>query len=263
MPAVIRKDMWRPLLTVHFPSEAQGLAALRKLREYRKLHELSWSQADRTRVRREETVAAKKEFEELGAKIQKKTRARQAKRERGRLIMDQKANAIADLAAVLKEQDVLANTPETVARKQKMEEEAANPKATPETTQASRPKHGPLPKRGPLRKQAAAENIPIYTLDGVRIRWANPLDAEYAESWPAAVQHDIVGITRYTAPKPDAEPIVQVNFVSRVLERIPRHWGRKGEQLVEHDATPQDGAQDVPVELLSQEAAAVDQRPRL
>lgn len=38
----VRKDVWMPFATVHFPIPQQGLAAMRKLREYRRLRELSW-----------------------------------------------------------------------------------------------------------------------------------------------------------------------------------------------------------------------------
>jgi hypothetical protein len=58
---------------------------------------------------------------------------------------------------------------------------------------------------------------PIFSADNVTIRWANTLDAEYAEEWPANVALEPLGITRYRHPKlpstdkdPEFEPIVEV-----------------------------------------------------
>lgn len=77
VPGEIRPDLWRPLATVFFPSQHQGLNAYRRLREFRKKHELSWPEASDGKT------------------------SRPPKRDRIRQLMDQKANAVADLAAVL------------------------------------------------------------------------------------------------------------------------------------------------------------------
>ena len=65
-----------------------------------------------------------------------------------------------------------------------------------------------LPKRGPARK-AMKETLspaPVFTPEGVRVRWANILDAEFAAEWPEKVQHDVIGLVRncllYTSPSP-------------------------------------------------------------
>lgn len=63
------------------------------------------------------------------------------------------------------------------------------------------------PKRGSERKAAQAANTPLYSTEGVTIRWNNIMDAEFAESWPEAVKHDVTGLVRHTAPAPGAEPI--------------------------------------------------------
>lgn len=79
----------------------------------------------------------------------------------------------------------------------------------------------PLPKRGELRKKLIKDKAPVYTAEGVRIKWMDPLDAEYAENWPRAVQHDIVGIVRHALPKPDSEPVLDVEDMPK---RTLRHW---------------------------------------
>lgn len=75
-PPVLRPDEWTPHCVITFPSPAQGQNAYRKLREFRKLHEMSW---DKTNP----------EWKHAPIK------------ERIKKIMNQRANMSADLAAVL------------------------------------------------------------------------------------------------------------------------------------------------------------------
>ncbi|KAH8722607.1 transcriptional regulation of mitochondrial recombination-domain-containing protein [Phaeosphaeriaceae sp. PMI808] len=79
-PPVLRPDEWTPHCVITFPTSEQGQNAFRKLREFRKLHELSW---DKTNP----------EWKKLTTK------------DRMKKIMDQKANMSADLAAVLQIQE--------------------------------------------------------------------------------------------------------------------------------------------------------------
>lgn len=48
---------------------------------------------------------------------------------------------------------------------------------------------------------------PVFSLggEGVTVRWANTLDAEYAAEWPQLVKHEPMGIVRNTAPRADSE----------------------------------------------------------
>ncbi|KAI9678734.1 MAG: hypothetical protein M1817_005791 [Caeruleum heppii] len=85
VPASLRKDIWRPMAIVLFPRPVQGLLAFQKLREYRKLHELSYPVED--------------------FKDDRHPNAMLEKKKRGRKLMDQKANTVADLAATLQKQD--------------------------------------------------------------------------------------------------------------------------------------------------------------
>lgn len=77
MPARIRPDLWTAHCRVGpFPTPAQGLNALKKLREFRKLHELCWNKTN-------------------------PGWSKEPKKNLIRLIMDQRENSAADLAKVL------------------------------------------------------------------------------------------------------------------------------------------------------------------
>ncbi|KAI9823631.1 MAG: hypothetical protein M1832_002412 [Thelocarpon impressellum] len=85
VPASLRKDLWQPMASISFPKPPQGLKAYTKLREYRRLHELSYPVEDFQSETNPHAVMPKKK--------------------RGRKLMDQKANSVADIAAVLKQQE--------------------------------------------------------------------------------------------------------------------------------------------------------------
>ncbi|KAK0629739.1 transcriptional regulation of mitochondrial recombination-domain-containing protein [Bombardia bombarda] len=82
IPAKVRKDYWRQMACVRFsPGLGDvGRGVFTKLREFRKRHELEWGPEHS-----DETTRL----------------LRMSKRERGEAINDQKANTIADIAAVL------------------------------------------------------------------------------------------------------------------------------------------------------------------
>ncbi|KAK3074610.1 hypothetical protein LTR53_002821 [Teratosphaeriaceae sp. CCFEE 6253] len=114
-PSHLRKDLWRPLYTLALPSAhpeclAQGLHAFKKLREYRKLHELCWK-PPLSLSKPYSDADIEYEKEKLGDRGGSKKesvydiiRKRKA-RLREKQVMDQKANSVADLAAVLLEQE--------------------------------------------------------------------------------------------------------------------------------------------------------------
>lgn len=67
-----------------------------------------------------------------------------------------------------------------------------------------------LKKKGNFITGAELKDIkllraPVFTMDGISVKWSNALDAEYAEEWPGKVQHDFMGLVRNTAPRPDQE----------------------------------------------------------
>ena len=105
--------------------------------------------------------------------------------------MNQKANSVADMAAVLLLQAKEPTEQELNAAKRKVRTDSR-----------------PLAKRG-KGTQASAEALTIKgTVEGVKIRWADILDAEYAETWPAEVVHDGLEKHRYTAAWPPAPPLM-------------------------------------------------------
>lgn len=299
-----------------FPIKEQGLHAYRKLREWRKLHELSWDPAsvpevERTYLEQMEEDKTREEEAKKGPKRKGGSRTPKRKtdyqKQRRKVIMNQKANSVADLAAVLVEQEELGAaseearqkdearekevvlksfhdaeaawqdgaleplreeitslaatiesmmTPEVNAddvrrnkRKQLVEElfqmrirehrisavggvvgevgyeaereaeqtsEATSEKVEQVLEQtrvaqfvdtnwkhpllatfrrlypeSQRLQQARVPKRERARIERLLKNdaFDIYTMDGIGIRWANPLDLEYAEAWPEAVEH--------------------------------------------------------------------------
>ncbi|KAI9646060.1 hypothetical protein NHQ30_005498 [Ciborinia camelliae] len=94
-PAALRKDHWHPMAQITFPpgASSSGLSAFQKLREYRKRHELSWDPSSPLfkRVPSPGETEAQKSKTHLTSKL------------RARKINDQKANTVADMAAVLKD----------------------------------------------------------------------------------------------------------------------------------------------------------------
>lgn len=113
-PPKLRKDVWRPLWSLQLPrtddGRLQGLHAYRMLLDFRQRHEMSWEppkslsipftakQIEKLEKRLEDRGGSKKESPyDLIARKKFKTRVQ--------MVMDQKTNSIADLAAVLLHQD--------------------------------------------------------------------------------------------------------------------------------------------------------------
>lgn len=106
--------------------------------------------------------------------------------------MNQKANSVADLAAVLLQQerppteDAIVNSEKKLKHKEKM-----------------RRQKGPAKVKGvPVLAQLMSGSV-----KGVRVRWADMLDAEFAQTWPAGVVHDELGKHRHTAAFPSPAPV--------------------------------------------------------
>lgn len=95
-PAVIRPDEWTPHCVLTFPTAEQGHNAYRKLREFRKLHENSWKNTNPEWINSPIKVRIKK-------------------------IMDQRANTTADIAEVLKIQELHGEEMKIALDKQQQE----------------------------------------------------------------------------------------------------------------------------------------------
>lgn len=113
--------------------------------------------------------------------------------------MNQKANSVADLAAVLLQQERLPT-----AEQIEISERKINLKIW------LRKRHGQQKVRGhPVPAQQ------LSGVEGVRVRWANKLDAEFAKTWPRAVVHDELLKSRHTAAFPPGP--------QDTVARKPRH----------------------------------------
>ncbi|KAL8742415.1 MAG: hypothetical protein Q9190_005095 [Brigantiaea leucoxantha] len=84
VPATLRRDLWTPLCALTFLRPQTGLLAYRRLRELRRLHETSYDLSIIT-----ETSDGPKKGQLMSTK------------KRGKVLMNQKANSVADMAAVL------------------------------------------------------------------------------------------------------------------------------------------------------------------
>ncbi|KAL9121421.1 MAG: hypothetical protein Q9187_002023 [Circinaria calcarea] len=172
VPASLRKDLWTPLALLSFPSALSGLTAYRKLREYRRLHETAYPLSRVTQTT----------GKHAGQLMPKKAK--------GKVLMNQLANSVADMAAVLLQQEK-GLSKEQIQRAERRVRKDGRPPA----------------KRGLGRQKESAvlEEGMEKGVEGVTIRWANMLDAEYAEAWPRAVVHDGLEKSRYTAAFPVME----------------------------------------------------------
>lgn len=106
------------------------------------------------------------------------------KKKRGKKLMDQKANSVADIAAVLKQQEVAPKPAEKAVAKRKTKTD------------------GSPPAEKGVASQTVTEAQEMGSTEGVRILWANILDAQFAETWPVSVVHDDLKKNRYAAADP-------------------------------------------------------------
>lgn len=165
---------------VYFPSPHLGLAAFRRLREFRILHETSYPR----------DIVMETEGKWKGSLL--------PKRRRGQVLMNQRANSIADLAAVLELQksgpsdERIVNAERRRRRVETLKRQKGEDKV----------------KKAPI--DVASE---MGGVEGVSIRWANPLDKEFAEAWPEGVYHGDLEKSRYTAAFPAVETIEDENGV--------------------------------------------------
>lgn len=176
---------------VYFPSHHAGLDAYRKLREFRRLHETSY------------------DLEDITEKKGKYAGSLYPIKKRGQILMDQKANSIADLAAVLLQQ-VEGPSEEKLERQERRMKRVERLKTQ---KGAHRVKKNPVD----VGKEMGGVN-------GVCVRWADMLDAEFAETWPEAVVHDELKKRRYNAAWPTVEPEAEAPV--KVEEAPKTVWDR-------------------------------------
>ncbi|KAF7195673.1 hypothetical protein HII31_02991 [Pseudocercospora fuligena] len=68
---------------------------------------------------------------------------------------------------------------------------------------------------------------PIFTGQDITVKWANMLDAEFAETWPADVKHDRIGFVRHIAPKPDDEPVDDLRQFRGIIDKNPEEVAKE------------------------------------
>ncbi|KAL8662607.1 MAG: hypothetical protein Q9202_004565 [Teloschistes flavicans] len=208
VPSTIRKDLWHPLCHVSFPRASAGLIAYRRLREFRRLHETSYPLS----LIRENNA-------KRGPLLPKK--------KRGKILMNQKANTVADLAKVLELQKA-GPTEAKVEEKKRAILRVEKWKASGK-------------KRMMQRQPQEAD---YGGVDGVVIRWANLLDAEFAKSWPEEVKHDGLTAHRYVAAFPEKE-ITRKHGTLQLEKIVESGKGEVGE--------PEAEKPEVPAELLEKQ----------
>lgn len=196
---------------------AQGLAAFRKLREYRRLHETQWDTELRERAKNKAEFNVPYTTEEIKAmnKQEKKAILKKRKKALGKILQDQKANTVADMAAVLATLDFIPKVEEKVVpekatakgatAKGKETVDPSKTKAIPEKKKSEavvKPEDGTAVEKTGKEAKAGKEapvKEPIPEVPGeiraaldevpIRVHWKNILDAEYAEKWPLGVLH--------------------------------------------------------------------------
>jgi small-conductance mechanosensitive channel len=101
---------------------------------------------------------------------------------------------------------------------------------TPKTTTSA-------PKRGSLRARIDRANTPVFSTEGIVVKWANQLDAEWAEAWPETVAHQAMGLTRHRAPNADQEAVLDVaSFRSKQIKAYEARQGIVGSEEAGADA---------------------------
>ncbi|KAI1744030.1 transcriptional regulation of mitochondrial recombination-domain-containing protein [Xylaria scruposa] len=162
-PAKLRKDYWRPMAMIQFPDGQGevGRSVFQRLRECKKLHEYSW----------DDSVL----YGEGGQTL--------TVRQRGRRLNDQRANTVADMAAVLgglgKGNKIVVT--EESADKAEGQAESAAPVAVDDEGK---------------------------TLLQATVWWADALDKNYAQKWTKNVTHELFG-EAFLEPRESAEGELQ------------------------------------------------------
>lgn len=165
------------MATISFPYPPQGLHAFRKLREYRKLHELSYPLED---IRNEKNP---------GILVGKK--------KRGKILVNQKANSIADIAATLMKQEEDGHDWESAAESKPSKKEKMRKGRQQRISSQSDSREKSIDASAPGKVRSTSSEAPNVT-----IAWRNLLDAGFAERWPAAVVHGGLDYTRHTTGPP-------------------------------------------------------------
>lgn len=199
VPATLRRDMWTPYYSVHFGDARLGLRAYQLLREFSMQRQLDPPKEMITVT--EKYLASKRPKEAVEAEEYDENNKRRIgqimnKKERARVLMNQTATSVADIAAVLaiQEEEVENGFLEGYAGKRGyLTPKARRNRRENFKRQAAKAKENAtriadLEKR--LRCQIAQDDGAYPAdIDWVKVLWRDIHDAHYAKSWPDSVQH--------------------------------------------------------------------------
>ncbi|KAF7165569.1 hypothetical protein CNMCM5623_009754 [Aspergillus felis] len=209
VPATLRKDMWVPYYSVHFTDSKIGLRAYHLLREFSMQRQLA---PPREMITITEQFLAQKrprnpeEAKKFDEKYADKIGWLMEKKDRARVVMDQKATSVADIAAVLSiQEDEIANgfadgkrgylTP--AARRRRREARKKEQEQTAE--QAERVSAFAQTLSTPevdYTIQEPNDDADLLGDNGVKILWSDIHNARFAEKWPDRVWHGELDLSR-------------------------------------------------------------------
>lgn len=215
VPSNLRKDHWTPYFSIHFPTSKHGLTAYRYLRELSAIRQL-----DPPKSMLKSTMATLFKYDaanmynrdldedrpKVGRTLSRKLKAR--------VLMDQKAFSVADVAFVLGLQHEVGPNEEKVLRVPK-HERGGKSKSFLKAVQARQDSIEHLQRtnreqlaiaRNPsvgfsdlakARIEEAKESKSMLagsenSTDKIAVLWADLRDATYAEAWPTTVYHGLL-----------------------------------------------------------------------
>lgn len=82
----------------------------------------------------------------------------------------------------------------------------------------------------PKIRYTTSPRKPVFTLNGVKIAWADANDRTYAESWPQEIEHEDIGLVNRDAPDPEVLR-ANVQWTQQAEELIARFETRTDELL--------------------------------
>lgn len=210
VPAELRRDMWVPYYSVHFGDSRLGLRAYQLLREFSLRRQLSPPPEMITvteeflKLRRPKDPSAAEEFDRLNKKRIGHT---MEKKERARVLMDQKATSVADIAAVLEIQekeiaDGILDKEQwhqkrfRSQRRRQREAIAKDAELAEEYNARIEALEQQLSEREGVEVKIGEVGDYPETPGDVKILWRDVHDANYAASWPEKVQHGELEVKR-------------------------------------------------------------------
>ncbi|KAI9928129.1 hypothetical protein ASPWEDRAFT_50596 [Aspergillus wentii DTO 134E9] len=208
VPATLRKDMWVPYYSVHFNDTKVGLRAYHLLREFAMQRQLA---PPREMVTISEQFLNQKrprdpeEARKFDEKFKDKVGWLMEKKDRARVLMDQKATSVADIAAVLaiQEEEIkngfadgkrgyLTRTARRRRRDARTKEEAKAAEQAERVAEFEKALSTP----GVEYKIQEPQGGEYALSEGIKVLWTDVHDARYAQSWPEQVRHGELDLTR-------------------------------------------------------------------